>query len=180
MDVVSFGNDGLYGKCITVNGADGAGLSELWSDPVLSATIDMREYSMVARLKINTNALNQLRIFNVYNSSEYSVVEVRTGNKLGFYIREQGIDQTVDDTVLGTIPDDEWFHFIQYNSESAGVAGIYMNGTNIEFSKTTPGLSNHVCGSGSPDMMFEMDGQAQHIAFYDHKLSQDEVNSLLA
>lgn len=165
---------GKYGSAIQFAGTSA---SRLTSSAAFTAAVDMRSYAIGAWVKVNVNPALQVRLFNVSDSSEYSVLEIRNGDEISMFTREQAQDQNV---YLADATDETWVHIIQFNDEAAGKCGMYLGTTLHEFDKTLPGLTGGVCDATRPDMFFWLDGAAQHIFLLDGKPTQEQVNTLLA
>lgn len=126
----------------------------------------------------NVNANVQARPCNAWANSvtEYFAPEIRNGN-LAIYFKENG--STWNTGALFTTPNNTWCHVVCYNSKSQGIAGAYLNGVKYEVSRPGGlGFANGVSNQGYPYLVQSMTGGMSHIAFYDHALTQAEVNAI--
>lgn len=142
--------------------------------------LNLNEYSIGAWIKVTVDASNQVRVFNTYsnNQTEYSALEIRTGNQLTLFHRENGVDQNIGSSLLPDVVDGQWHHVILYNSLSAGKYGIYFDGVKYEFTKTLTGFADTSPDYGYPYVWQDAFGYVQHVPMWDHALSQSEVNTL--
>lgn len=174
--------NGLYGKAIE-GGSDPLDTIrpnyKFIADQALNS--NLFTYSMLWYCDGNTT--DQVRIFETHmtvtaNSplGDYIALEVRTGNRLSAYWKEDGVTQQTGDFHFFEVG--SWNHIVLYNDLANGVFGIYVNGTKYEFEKTSEVGITGTLTSRYPYMMDESAGYGQHFALFDYVLSQEQVDSL--
>lgn len=173
---VSCGYNGPTGKGKSFKGAGGSTYINQLDNWLNTIGFNYDEFSFSMWIN-NHNADTQARPFNGWNngSSEYFAPEIRSGN-IAIYSLENGTSCNT-----GTItqpPNDTWCHFVAYNSKSTLRNGIYVNGTKYDYAKCASGFLNGIPSNGYPYVLQSMTGYMCHLAFYDHALSQSEVNAI--
>lgn len=138
----------------------------------LISGLDRDEFSCSLWLNLNYTPLNQ-KILEFWGTNEYFACETRSNNQFSLFTRENGSDQNYNPgTVLGI--EDTWVHLVMYNSLSTNKIGMYLNGTKFETAKTLTGKTT----ANAFMQIGVLDGYVQHVAFWDHALTQSEVNAL--
>ncbi len=156
---------GLNEQIIVNTGTNYAGMNAF--------NLDECSISMWLRLHF-TAPLNQ-KLIEIWRTGgvEYIAYEIRNTDDYTIFTRANGASQIVSAVVSGA--EGVWEHLVFYNSVSEGVVGLYHNGVDYSTAKTngaTTATTNQLCEIGV------IDGDIQHIAIYDHKLTQGEVNTL--
>ncbi|MEB3214382.1 MAG: LamG-like jellyroll fold domain-containing protein [Leptolyngbyaceae bacterium] len=175
------GADGPIGKGKAIQGGSTASSSycvagDSW--PV-TAGVNLNEFSVAFWIK-NINADPQARPCNIYSNTgaEYLAVEIRSGN-IAMYFDDSGAVWNTG--TLAVTPNDTWAHVVAYRSTSKGTCGIYLNGTHYTgaYSGLAGAYTTGVPDNQYPFLVQSMTGAMSDIAFYNHDLTQSEVNSLL-
>lgn len=171
------GASGKYGVAVQANG-DVSATALMRPSTEVAGLLDPDEFSFACWIYVTSTPAKQVRTSNLYSSNlaEYAVTEIRNGTEYKIFMREGGVDQ--NSATLAAATDNTWQHFVFYNSKSQGVLGIYLDGTKYEIAKTTSGFSDTVVGNYFPEIMNQLAGRFQHISYYDHALTQSEVNAL--
>lgn len=172
------GQSGLYGNSVAGDGTLN-GYLKTFDDWAGKTGFNMDEFSASCWIKVQSDATNQIRVFNIYSNSstEYCSIEIRSGLQVGIFGRENGVNDSSHSNIV-SLTNNTWQQLVFYNSKSGGVWGIYLDGVKYEFVRTLGGFVDTTPDFGRPTMMEDMLGNMQHIAFYDHALSQSEVNIL--
>lgn len=141
--------------------------------------IDLNSFSFACWARITRDATDQVRFLAIAAGSqtEYYYIEFRGGVNLDVFHRENGV--TENSSALRTINDNNWHHIVGYNDSANQKSGIYLDGVKAEYSKTSTGFTTGIPDAGFASW-FDVKGEIQHIAFFDHPLSQSEVNSLIS
>lgn len=170
------GQSGQFGNAMQFTGTTA---SKINAGKRFTTALDLDEYSVAFWVNLNVNAALQVRLSNTYANAlaEYSALEIRTGNLINAFLREGGVNQSIASDVLGTMPDETWCHIVFFNSLAGDVCGIYFNGALRETSRSVSGFVGSV-DSPHPEMFMLLQGYAQHTSWYDHKLTQGEVDAL--
>lgn len=172
------GQSGLYGNSVAGDGNINNSIRTIPGWDVLTG-FDLNEFSFACWIKVTTTPSNQVRIFNAYSSAlaEYYAFEVRTGNQLSLFTRVNGVDQN-SGTLASTV-NDTWHHVVCYNSLSTLKYGIYLDGVKYDLVKTTGSFNDTSPDTTYPFSAQDLAGNIQHLAYFDHALTQSEVNGLL-
>lgn len=174
---------GLYGNAVR-GGSDPLDTIRPNYKFIADQALDSNLFSYSMLWYCDGNETDQVRLFETHmtvtaNSplGDYIALEVRTGNRLSAYWKEDGATQESGDFhffEVGT-----WNHILFYNDLAGGVFGCYVNGTKYEFEKTSVvGITGNLT-SRYPYMADETAGLTQHIALFDYVLTQEQVNTLL-
>lgn len=158
----------------------GASNSLITPSAALTAALTVREYSFACWLKVDANAGLQVRVVNTYSDvgAEYSVLEVRTGVNLSVFVKENGVTQTVNQTEVGVVTDEQWHLVVFFNSESTGNTGIWFDGELRAVPRTGEGADATVPDANYPAVGAFLDGWIQKAAFFNRLLTEAEVTAL--
>lgn len=175
---ITVGHTGPTGKGLAAKGSVSASaqIQTQDNDWATITGIDLNEYSFACWIR-NLNADAQARPCNTYSNTqnEYFAVEIRLGAIVA-YSKENGV--TWDTGLLASTTNDTWHHLVGFNSLSQNKIGIYLDGVKYEMNKGTTGFSDTSPDATFPYFLQTMNGYMCHMAFYDHALSQSEVNTL--
>lgn len=168
------GNSGKYGPSLFnlfVNGNSHL----IYCAQGLSTAINMDEFSLSFWIKTSPTLEDQ-KLMELWNTglTEYSAYEIRGGTAYDVFLTETGVQQSFTGPNIST---NVWHQVICFNSKSGGKVGYYIDGTLYETTRTVPGLTNKVVANNYPQLL-SINGYVQNIAWFDHKLSQSEVNQI--
>lgn len=175
---VTVGHAGPTGKGLCAKGTT-TGSAQIQTQDTDWSTVtgfNLDECSWACWIR-NLNADAQSRPCNIYSNAgnEYFAIEIRSG-AIAVYSRENGV--TWNSANLATTTNDTWMHLVGFNSKSQNKTGIYLNGVKYESAKGTTGFVDTTPDDYMPYFLQSMNGYMCHMAFFDHALSQSEVNAL--
>lgn len=178
---MTLGQAGAFGVAYQFPGDADSATKLLSASNALSSAIDPNEVSVLFYTKFNSRVDCQVRFPNIYSGSfsQYVVLELRLGDKPAIFLKDSEANtQTANETVLGGAwTENTWIECVFFNSVSDGKAGIYVDKVLYEVSRTV-GSNDTPADNGMPQFGAELDGYSQHLAFFDHKLSQAEVDAI--
>lgn len=175
------GYEGLYG-----NAFKSAGTPLYTGRPnykcIADQAVDDNELTFSCLVKPSGSASPQVRLYESHHTAtansplgDYVAFELRNGNDLSFYLKEDGV-AFASGTI--TLVDTEWHNIGCYNSLSAGVWGIWVDDDIYEFAKTSVVGVTATMTHRYPYLNDESDSPMQHIGLWDRKLSQAEILTL--
>lgn len=173
---MTVGVSGNHGLAFSGNGSTGRGRTVTGFSTITG--FSMNEFSCAAWIKLTPDVTNQVRIFNIYSNTltEYAGLEISSGQNLGVFLKQAGVTQNSGN--IATCPDGTWAHIVFFNSDTTKRAGIYLNGVKYEFVVTLAGYNDISPDDLYPEFWQDALGDMQHVSFYDHALTQNEVDSL--
>lgn len=172
------GQPGLYGNSIAGDGLLNNCTRTVPGWATLTG-LNMNEFSFACWLKVDHVFANQIRVINCWsnNITEFFALEIRNGNDIALYTLVNGVAQNSGGFAF--IGDEVWTHVVVYNSLSQMKYGAYIDGVKYEFTKTTGSFVDTSPDDTFPWSIQDTAGNIQHIAYFNHALSQSEVNTLL-
>lgn len=171
------GQPGLKGFSVAGDGTTGNHITT-YADWDVRTGVNMDDFSAMCWIKVESDATNQIRVWNVYSNSglEYCAAEVRLGLGFQVFLKANGLTQNTSPSE--NLPDDTWVHLVMYNDSAANEYGFYINGVRYNFTRTVGNYVDTSPDFGFPSHMQDMFGNMQHIAYFDHALTQSEVDIL--
>ena len=178
---LTVGNDNGGGRGLSING-NGVAVNSFKAVPGFASRtgINLNSFSFAVWIKLTADASNQVRVVNIYSGSgtEYFAMEIRSGQNLDLYCRENGTNQNATNIITSGL-NGNWVHVVGYNNLSTGKFGCYVNGVKYEFPKTLTGFIDRTPDDGYPYAWQDVFGGMNHLSFYNHALTQEEVDALL-
>lgn len=174
------GNIGEHGDCVILPGLQ---TNLIRPNKDISSILYNDEFSFACWIRYDAYpSSGAVRHSNQYTNgtSEYAVLELRPGPAYGIYQLEQGTSDHQTSS-MPTVPSlGTWAHVVHYNSKSSGRRGVYINGVKYDFSRgSLPGFTGTGFATNYyPELMSTLNGAVQHIAFWNHALTQEEVDIL--
>lgn len=164
--------DGKYGKCVKFETTVNYGLTLPAS---LLTALDPREFSISIWRKAATSS--EEKVYEGWNAAnDYFAFEVRDLLN-GIFMKEGGVQQVISSDVLAGVTENAWTHLVLFNSESTGKVGIYLDGVLKQTDRTLGGITPPITAAAT-GFAGNVTGYYQHIAFWNKKLSQAEVNTI--
>lgn len=170
------GQPGLRGYSVAGDGSTGNFIST-YGNWAANTGLNMDNFSAACWIKVQSDASNQIRVWNVYSNAglEYCALEIRAGLAVQMFLKAGG---NLQNTTSTNIADNTWTHLVMYNNSSTGHYGFYINGVKSDFTRTVGAYVDTSPDFSFPTHQQDMLGNMQHIAYFDHELSQSEVNIL--
>ena len=171
-------NAGKYGTSYryagTLNG-------DINANAALTAAFTVNEFTIAFWIKMTLQAATNPKLMESWTDplSYYWALECRGagGNEIGIFMNEPDVGNTTIGNIA-LMPNETWIHLAFFNSLSTATTGIYVNGTLYSFAKTSVLGITGTNRAAHPYFGGGWVGYKQHLAIWNRKLNQTEINTI--